>query len=84
MEEEGEKKKTVCSPYNSTHFDLTTSRFILMFRGPNGLRFLKKKLLTRHFKKFGGINRSHVILYTREYLLDVLSSAGLETSGAGI
>ena len=55
-----------------------------MFRGPNGLRFLKKKLLTRHFKKFGGINRSHVILYTREYLLDVLSSVGLETSGAGI
>ena len=42
-----------------------------MFRGPNGVRFLKKKLLARHFQKFGGINRSHAILGMWWYLLDV-------------
>ena len=50
--------------YDSTYF-------ISTFRGPNRLRFLKKKLLARHFQKFGGINRSHEILYTRQPLLDV-------------
>ena len=50
-----------------------TTRFISMFRGPNGVRFLKKKLLARHFQKFGGINRSHAILDKRWHLLDVPS-----------
>ena len=41
MEKEREIKKTDCSPYNITQINLTTSRLILMFRGPNRLRFLK-------------------------------------------
>ena len=41
MEKEREIKKTDCSPYNITQINLTTSRLILMFRGPNWLRFLK-------------------------------------------
>ena len=49
-----------------------------MFRGPNRLRFLKKKLLARHFQKFGGINRSHTILSRGWHLLDV--PAGLDSS----
>ena len=41
MEKERKIKKTDCSPYNITQINLTTSRLILMFRGPNRLRFLK-------------------------------------------
>ena len=58
--------------------------FLLKFRGPNGLRFLKKKLLARHFQKFGGINRSHAILDRGWYLLDVSALAGFGGPSRGI
>ena len=58
--------------------------FLLKFRGPNRLRFLKKSYLSRHFKKFGGINRSHVILFTRQHLLEVLSGVRVKHPGRGI
>ena len=57
---------------------------IFMFRGPNRLRFLKKKLLARHFQKFGGINRSHAILDRGWYLLDVSALAGFGGPSRGI
>ena len=75
------KKKPLINIRKSVY---RTTRFISMFRGPNGLRFLKKKLLARHFQKFGGINRSHAILDRGWYLLDVSALAGFGGPSRGI